>query len=123
MPTPASLLRMTNEMIFVLLGGLLVGVGLSSRFMFDPRKPAWLGLGAVLVYWGARSWMKTKRAARTADRTAMRVGGASLAIVGLMMVGLVFVDFRWVGTVLAMAGGILVLRGLVSAVLSLRTAY
>jgi hypothetical protein len=121
MPTPASLLRMTNEMIFVLLGGLLVWVGLSSRFMFDPRKPAWLGLGAVLVYWGARAWMKTRRAARTAERTAMRVGGASLAIVGLMMLGLVFVELRWVGTVLAMAGGILVLRGLVSAVLSLRT--
>ena len=120
MPTPASLLRMTNEMIFVLLGGLLVWVGLSSRFMFDPRKPAWLGLGAVLVYWGVRAWMKTKRAARTAERTAVRVGGASLAIVGLMMLGLVFVEFRWVGTVLAMAGGILVLRGLVSAVLSLR---
>jgi hypothetical protein len=121
MPTPASLLRMTNEIIFVLLGGLLVWVGLSSRFMFDPRKPTWIGLGAVLVYWGGRAWMKTKRAARTADRTAMRVGGASLAIVGLMMVGLVFVEFRWVGTVLAMAGGILVLRGLVSAALSLRT--
>ena len=120
MPTPASLLRMTNEIIFVLLGGLLVWVGLSSRFMFDPRKPAWLGLGAVLVYWGARAWIKTKRAARTVERTAMRVGGASLAIVGLMMLGLVFVEFRWVGTVLAMAGGILVLRGLVSAVLSLR---
>ena len=121
MPTPASLLRMTNEMIFVLLGGLLVWVGLSSRFMFDPRKPAWLGLGAVLVYWGVRAWMKTKRAARTAERTVARVGGASLALVGLMMVGLEFVQFRRVGMVLAIAGGILVLRGLVSAVLSLRT--
>jgi hypothetical protein len=121
MPTPASLLRMTNEMIFALLGGLLVWVGLSSRFMFDPRKPAWLGLGVVLVYWGARAWMKTKRAARTAERTAVRVGGASLAIVGLMMLSLVFVEFRWVGTLLAMAGGILVLRGLLNAGLSLRT--
>ena len=112
---------MTNEMIFVLLGGLLVWVGLSSRFMFNPRKPAWLGLGVVLVYWGARAWMKTKRAAQTAERTAMRVGGASLALVGLMMLGLVFMEFRWVGIVLAMAGGVLVLRGLVSAALSLRT--
>ena len=121
MLNPANLFRMMTEMIFVLLGGILAWVGLSSRFIFDPRKPAWLGLGAVLVYWGARAWMKTRRAARTAERTAMRVGGASLAIVGLMMLGLVFVEFRWVGTVLAMAGGILVLRGLVSAVLSLRT--
>jgi len=121
MPSPASLLRTTNEVIFLLLGGLLVWVGLSSRFMFNPRKPAWLGLGVVLVYWGARAWMKTKRVARTAERTALRVGGASLAVVGLMMLSLVFVELRWVGIVLAMAGGILVLRGLVSAALSFRT--
>jgi len=121
MLNPANSFRMMTEMIFVLLGGLLVWVGLSSRFMFDPRKPAWLGLGAVLVYWGARAWVKTKRAARTAERTAARMGGASLAIVGLMMLGLVFVEFRWVGIVLAMAGVILVLRGLVSAALSFRT--
>jgi hypothetical protein len=121
MLSPANLFRMMTEMIFVLLGGLLVWVGLSSRFIFDPRKPAWLGLGAVLVYCGIRAWIKTQRAARTAERAAVRVGGASLALVGLMMLGLMFVEFRWVGTVLAMAGGILVLRGLVSAVLSLRT--
>jgi hypothetical protein len=120
MPSPANLFRMMTEMIFVLLGGLLVWVGLNGRFMFDPRKPAWLGLGAMLVYWGIRAWRNTKRAARTAERTAVRVGGVSLAIVGLMMLGLVFVEFRWVGTVLAVAGGILILRGLVSAVLSLR---
>jgi len=118
---PANLFRMLTEILFVLLGGILVWVGLSSRFMFDPRKPAWLGLGAVLVYWGARAWMKTMHAARTAERTTVRVGGASLALVGLMMLSLVFVEFRWVGTVLAMAGGILVLRGLVSAGLSIRT--
>jgi len=41
-------------------------------------------------------------AARTAERTTVRVGGASLALVGLMMLSLVFVEFRWVGTVLAM---------------------
>ena len=121
MLNPANLFRMMTEMIFVLLGGILAWVGLSSRFIFDPRKPTWLGLGAVLVYWGARAWMKTQRVARTAERTVVRVGAASLAIVGLMMLGVAFVQFRWVGTVLAMAGGILVLRGLVSAVLSLRT--
>ncbi len=118
---PANLFRMLTEILFVLLGGILVWVGLSSRFMFDPRKPAWLGLGAVLVYWGARAWLKTRHAARTAERTMVRVGGASLALVGLMMLSLVFVEFRWVGTVLAMAGGILILRGLVSAGLSIRT--
>jgi hypothetical protein len=120
MPTPASLLRMTNELIFVLLGGLLIWVGLSNRFMFDPRKLAWLGLGVVLVYWGVRAWIKTRKAARTADRIAARLGGTSLAIVGLMMLSLVLVEMRWAGTMLALTGGVLVLRGLFIVGLSLR---
>jgi hypothetical protein len=103
-----------------LLGCVLVGLGLTSRFMFNPRSPAWLGLGVVLIYWGARAWIKTSRAARTAERTVTRLGGASLVLVGFMMLGLVAVEFRWVGVVLAIAGGILALRGLAGAVLSLR---
>jgi hypothetical protein len=51
----------------------------------------------------------------------MRIGGASLVLVGFMMVGLVVFKFQWMGTVLAAAGGVLALRGFVAAVLSLRT--
>jgi len=120
MLSPANLFRMVTEFIFILLGGFLVFLGLSERFMFNPRSPAWLGLGAVLIYWGARAWTKTARAARTSDRTAARVGGTSLILVGFMMLGLVALEFRWVGIALAVAGGILVLRGLAAAVLSLR---
>jgi hypothetical protein len=122
---PANLFRMMTEFIFILLGGFLVWLGLSNRFLnppnFDPRSPAWLGLGAVLIYWGARAWMKTSRAARTSDRAVARVGGASLILVGFAMLALVFLAFRWVGLVLAAAGAVLALRGFLAAVLSLRT--
>ena len=124
MTNPANMFRMMTEFIFILLGGFFVWVGLSGRLNpanFNPRGPAWLGLGAVLVYWGARTWAKTARAARTSDRTAAQVGGASLVLVGLMMWSLVFVEFRMVGIVFAAAGAILALRGLLAAVLSLRT--
>jgi hypothetical protein len=121
MLNPANLFRMMIEMIFVLLGCVLVMLGLSNRFMFNPRSPTWLGLGAVLIYWGARSWTKTTRAARTSDRTVTRIGAASLVLVGFLMLGLVAMELRWVGMVLAVAGGILALRGLAGAVLSLRT--
>jgi hypothetical protein len=115
MLNPANLFRMVTEMIFVLLGCVLVGLGLTNRFMFNPRSPAWLGLGVVLIYWGVRAWMKTTRAARTADRSVTRLGGASLVLVGFMMLALVAVEFRRVGIVLAIAGGILILRGLAGA--------
>ena len=121
MLNPANLFRMVTEMIFVLLGCVLVMLGLGNRFMFNPRSPAWLGLGAVLIYWGARAWMKTTRHARTSERTVARVGGASLLLVGFIMLGLVAVDLRWVGIVLAITGGILAARGLAGAVLSLRS--
>lgn len=114
-----------TEFIFILLGGVLVWLGLDNRSFVAPamnsRSPAWLGLGAALIFWGVRAWVKTARAARTADRMVMRVGGASLVMVGLMMVGLVVIKFRGMDIVLAAAGGILALRGFVAAVLSLRT--
>ena len=125
MLTPANLFRMMTEFIFILLGGFLVWLGLNNRFLnppnFNPRSPAWLGLGAALIYWGVRTWTKTARAARTSSRMVTRVGGASLVLVGLMMLALVGLELRWVGIVLAAAGGVLVLRGFLAAVLSLRT--
>jgi hypothetical protein len=119
MVSPANLFRMLVEMIFVLLGAFLVWIGLSERFLFDPRRPAWMVLGIVLVYWGARTWIKTTRTRRTVDRFIERLGGTSLVVVGFLMLGLSLVELRWVGAVLALAGGILVLRGLLSAILAL----
>jgi len=124
MLSPANLFRMMTEFIFILLGGFLAWLGLSGRLElgnFNPRGPAWLGLGAVLIYWGARTWAKTARAARTSERTVAQVGAASLILVGLMMFSLLFVEFRRVGIVFAAAGTILALRGILAAVLSLRT--
>jgi hypothetical protein len=124
MLNPNNLFRMMTEFIFVLLGGFLVWLGLSCRVgvgTFNPRGPAWLGLGAVLVYWGARTWTKTARGARTSDRTVAQVGGTSLILVGLMMLSLVAVELRRVGIVFAAAGSILALRGILAAVLSLRS--
>jgi hypothetical protein len=122
MLNPANMFRMMTEFIFILLGGFLIWLGLNNRFqIFNPKSPGWLGLGAVLIYWGARAWMKTARAARTSERTVARIGGTSLILVGFVMLGLVVVEFRWVGIVLALAGAVLALRGLAAAVLSLRT--
>ena len=114
MLTPANLFRMMTEFIFILLGGFLVWLGLSNRFLhppnFNPRSPAWLGLGAILIYWGARAWVGTSRAARTSSRTVARVGGSSLILVGFMMLALVVLEFRAVGMVLAAAGASVIAR-------------
>jgi hypothetical protein len=118
--TPVNLFRMLNELIFVLLGGLLMWLGLANRIFVDPRRPAWLVLAVVLIIWGARAWMKASLIAVRGLRTVARIRGASLALVGVLMISLVWLDFRWAGVALAAAGAILIVRGLAAGVLALR---
>jgi hypothetical protein len=118
MLNPANLFRLMTELIFVLLGGFLVWFGLAHPARFNPPRPAWQLLGAIVVIWGIQALWRTLRAARTIDRTATRVAGASLVLVGLLMLGLVYAEFRWVGTILSITGGVLVLRGLAGSVLA-----
>ncbi|MGD0839914.1 MAG: hypothetical protein ABSA32_02030 [Candidatus Acidiferrales bacterium] len=120
MLTPVNLFRMLNELIFVLLGGLLMWLGLANRIFVDPRRPAWLVLAAVLIIWGVRAWMKTSLIAVRGLRAVARIRGASLALVGVLMISLVWLDFRWAGVALAVAGAILIARGLADALLALR---
>jgi hypothetical protein len=120
--TPAHLFRTLNELIFVLLGGLMVWVGLAYHFFFDPRRPAWLLLGALLIIWGARAWRRAPRIAVAALRAIARIRGGSLILVGALMISLAWLPFRWTGAALATAGGILIVRGLASAALALRTS-
>lgn len=123
MLTPAHLFRMMNELIFVLLGGLLVWLGLTYHIFLNPRRPAWLLLGGLLIIWGARTWMRASRAriVVAAQRAAARIRGASLILVGALMISLAWLEFRWTGAALAAAGGVLIVRGLASAALALRT--
>lgn len=122
MLTPAHLFRMLNELVFVLLGGFLMWLGLTYHFFFNPRRPAWLLLGALLIIWGARTWMRGVHIAIAAQRAVARIRGASLVLIGTLMISLVWIEFRWTGAALAAVGGILLVRGLSSAALSLRTS-
>jgi len=120
MVTPQQLFRMLNELILVLLGALLLGLAASGRYFFDPRRPAWLVLGAVLIVWGVRVWVRSGRYATPGARAVETIRGASLAAVGALMLSLAWVTLRWAGVVLGVAGGILILRGLAGAALSSR---
>jgi hypothetical protein len=113
--------RMLNELIFVLLGGLMVWIGLAYHFFFDPRRPGWILLGALLILWGGRGWWRAPRIAVASLRAIARIRGASLILVGAVMISLEWLEFRWTGVALAVVGGILIARGLASAALALRT--
>jgi hypothetical protein len=109
------LFRIVNETIFVVIGALLLWVALAGRYLFDPRQPSWLILAAVLIAWGIYTWNRARKVAVPRTRLGMRIGGSSVALVGLIMASLAWAPFAWAGPLLGAAGGVFVLRGLVTA--------
>ena len=58
MLTPDRLFRLLNEMIFLLLGGLLAWVGASGRIFFNRHSLNWVVVSVALILWGLRALMK-----------------------------------------------------------------
>ena len=48
-------------------------------------------------------------------RVVAKIGGGSLATVGLIFLSLAWAPFQWAGVLLALAGTVFVLRGLAAA--------
>lgn len=117
MLTPQQVLRITIEIIFVLLGALVVWLGLTQHILFDRHKPGWLLLSGAIIVWGLRALYKPVPAWSPAERWTR---GLSLALLGMVMLAIARVPFPWVGPLLALAGVLLALRGLIGAALIFR---
>jgi hypothetical protein len=117
MLTPERLFRLIIELIFVMLGGLVMWLGLTGHIFFDRRAVSWLILSAALILWGARALFKPdKRWSRWENQTR----GWSLILLGTMMLVISRVPFAWVGPLLAGVGVLLVLRGILGSMLVFR---
>ncbi|HEX2713707.1 MAG TPA: hypothetical protein VHM88_16030 [Candidatus Acidoferrales bacterium] len=116
----ANVFRILTELVFVLLGMLVAWVAVTGRYSFNRRAPAWIALGAFLLYWGLRAWWRRGRGAQRGEAAAAAVRGASLALVGAMMLGIAVMPLRWAAPLLGAAGVILMVRGLLSTVLFAR---
>jgi hypothetical protein len=114
---PQQLLRIIIELIFVLLGGLIVWLGVSGRIFFDRRSVTWLILSAALVLWGVRAMYRPEK---WWSRWEQWIRGASLTLLGVLMLAIARVPFAGVRALFIAAGVILVLRGLASSLLVLR---
>lgn len=117
MLTPQSVLRFTIELIFVLLGVIVVWLGLTGRVMVERHKPSWLILSAALLLWGLRALYGTKHSwARWENWTR----GLSLILLGLVMLAIARVPFLWIGPLLIAAGIVMAVRGIIGAALVFR---
>lgn len=118
MVNPNQLLRLMIELVFVLLGALLIWVAVTGHFLnVDPRSIGWMLLAGLLMVYG----LVTVRW-RGADRAVAFARGGSLMIVGLAMLGLSRARMEWVSPLLIVAGAALAARGVIVASLVLRTA-
>jgi hypothetical protein len=120
MLTPERLLRLIIEFIFILLGALLVWFAFAGPVYgrtVDRHSLSWVILSVVLILWGLRAlykpgqwWLRWQNWTR----------GLSLVLLGILMLVISRVPFPWVAPLLAVAGGLLVLRGVIGSVLIYR---
>ena len=120
MLTPERLLRLIIEFIFILLGALLIWFAFAGPVYgrtVDRHSLSWVILSVVLILWGLRAlykpgqwWLPWQNWTR----------GLSLVLLGILMLAISRVPFSWVGPLLAVAGGLLALRGVIGSVLIYR---
>jgi hypothetical protein len=111
---PLRFLRLIIEIIFVLLGALVVWLGVTGYIFFDRRKTSWVVLSVVLILWGLRPLFKPSK---WSTRWENWMRGLSLTLLGLVMVAISRVPFAWVGPLLAAGGVLLMLRGIIGSAL------
>jgi cytochrome bd-type quinol oxidase subunit 2 len=120
MLSPARLTQLLTEFVFLLLGALVMWFAANGRIdfsRFDRHSRSWLVLSVALIAWGLLAlakpgqfrakWQKWNR-------------GGSLVLLGVVMLALSRVPFDLVVKLLAAAGLILIVRGILGSLLILR---
>jgi hypothetical protein len=118
--TPERLLRLVIEIIFVLLGLLVVWLGLTGHIFFDRHKLPWLILSVAVILWGVRGIYRKSGSKPPQPEDYTRA--VSLTVLGVVLLAISRVPFAWVGPLLACAGVVLAARGIAGTVLLLRPA-
>jgi hypothetical protein len=117
MMNPANLFRLMNEFILLLLGALLFLLAGTGRVALPSRPWALAALGVLFVYWGARAWSRPEL---QPNRLQAEIRAGSLALVGAVILAIPFFPQRLANILLGIAGGVLIIRGILAGALSLR---
>jgi hypothetical protein len=117
MPQSINLFRLLSEFIVFLLGALLILLAFSGRIGLPTQPAGLIALGAFLVFWGVRVGVKPEPGLRLYES---RVRSASLALVGSSILSIPMLPGRLAPKMLGAAGLILVIRGLLGAISSIR---
>jgi hypothetical protein len=112
--TPARMSQSIVELVFVLLGALVIFLGITQRIYFYRHGFAWLVLSVSMIAWGLIAlakpgewWAKWQKWNR----------GGSLILLGTVMLAMIRVPFLWVPKLLIVTGVILMARGILGSFL------
>jgi hypothetical protein len=114
---PPSLFRLLNEFIILLLGALLILLAANSGVSLPARPSAMIALGVLLIYWGLRARFRAQP--QEAD-AVVNLRSGSLILVGIFVLAIPMLPLRYADMLLALAGGVLVLRGILGGIMSAR---
>jgi hypothetical protein len=115
--TAARLSQLIVEVVFLLLGGLVVWLGVTGHINFDRRGIYWLAISVGVAAWGL---LALARPAQWWARWQKWNRGGSLLLLGLLVLAMTRVPFLWVGKLLALCGVVLTLRGALGSLLILK---
>jgi hypothetical protein len=119
MLSPARLTQLMMELIFILLGALVVWLGAAGHIYFDRRGVAFLIVSLALIVWGLMAFARPVQRWNLWEKWNR---GVSLVLLGLIMLGMTRVPFLWVPKLLIVVGAILVTRGLFACVMIFKQA-
>jgi len=115
--SPSNLFRLLNEFILLLLGALLIVLAVHRGVALPARPSAMNALGVLLLYWGLRArWRRQPEE----SGAAVNLRAGSLILVGTLVFSIPLLPIRYADMLLAFAGGVLVLRGIVGGFLFAR---
>jgi hypothetical protein len=117
MLSPARLTQLTVELIFVLLGALVIWLGFHGQINFNPSSALWLAISIGSIAWGA---LALARPGEWRVRWQKWNRGGSMILLGLLMLAIGRVPYVMAGKFLAVCGLVLVLRGVFGSLLILR---
>jgi hypothetical protein len=112
-----NLFRLLSEFIILLLGALLILLAVNRGVSLPSRPSAMIALGVLLMYGGIRGWLH-RQLQKEGGAVILRSGSSIL--VGILILVIPMLPLRYADILLALAGGVLVVRGLVSGILMMR---
>ena len=112
-PKTLNPFRLLSEFILLCLGALLLVIAISGRVATRVNPVGLILVGILFLYMAARASTKPEPGV---TRVQTYIRAASLAIVGIVLLNIAMFHSRYSLILLAIAGAVLVLRGLLTAI-------